>query len=344
MNSVDARPLRTHFPGFDGLRLIAAVAVIFSHAFLIDAESEQGEPFVRLLGPGNILGLYGVFTFFVISGFLLARSLESNSSPIVYAVNRTLRILPGFVFCTVVTAFVVGPVFSSLPPSAYLTSPRVLAFVGWSLQTLNDSPLPGLFAYHSNADLVATVNGALWSLHYEALSYVFLLVLWMVLRGSGAVAAISGIIAGLTWAFPAAAARYVPSISYTLPYFASGILMHWIYRTYGTSGLAAACSVGGLVLSAVAGIPTYGFALFGAYLIVFAGERPNVGSTLAERVGDCSYGLYLYGWPAEQAVKQLTHTTSPWVLFTLATPLAFAFAAVSCHLIERPAMRMRAAA
>jgi len=48
------------FPGFDGLRLFAAIVVLFSHAFLIAEDSEAREPLAALLGSGNILGLYGV--------------------------------------------------------------------------------------------------------------------------------------------------------------------------------------------------------------------------------------------------------------------------------------------
>jgi peptidoglycan/LPS O-acetylase OafA/YrhL len=66
-----------YFSGFDGLRLVAALSVIFSHAFLIATGSEDTEPFVRRLGPNNSVGLYGVFTFFIISGFL---SLSANAS------------------------------------------------------------------------------------------------------------------------------------------------------------------------------------------------------------------------------------------------------------------------
>src|SRR5688572_24255025 len=117
-----------HFQGFDGLRLFAAIAVIFSHAFLIATGSEESEPFTMLLGRGNIAGLYGVFTFFIISGFLLARSLTSNPSAITYAVNRGLRILPAFLFCTVVVALVIGPLFSSMPARQYFSSPEVSSF------------------------------------------------------------------------------------------------------------------------------------------------------------------------------------------------------------------------
>src|SRR5690349_8642449 len=105
-------PTEIPFPGFDGVRLIAATSVVFSHAFLISTGTEREEPFIRLLG--SILGLYGVYTFFIISGFLLARSLAQDASVIRFAINRALRIYPGVVCCILITAFVIGPIGSSL--------------------------------------------------------------------------------------------------------------------------------------------------------------------------------------------------------------------------------------
>src|SRR5262245_15833524 len=92
------------FPGFDGLRLAAATTVIFSHAFLIAEGSEAREPLRYWLGEGNIAGLYGVFTFFIISGFLLTRSLSNEPGWIRFAFNRFLRIVPGFLFCLLTTS------------------------------------------------------------------------------------------------------------------------------------------------------------------------------------------------------------------------------------------------
>ncbi len=76
---------------------------------------------------------------------------------------------------------------------------------------------------------------------------------------------------------------------------------------------------------------------------VFFGERQNPASKLAAKVGDCSYGLYLYAWPAEQILRQFTGTTSPFWLFLGALPLAGTLAFLSCHLIEKPAMKRRGA-
>jgi peptidoglycan/LPS O-acetylase OafA/YrhL len=339
--AMQTRRLQTtrHFAGFDGLRLVAAVSVIFSHAFLIATGSDEREPFVRLLGPENILGLYGVFTFFIISGFLLARSLSANASAITYTVNRVLRILPAFVFYLVVVILLIGPLFSSMRPGEYFSWPAISAFVRTSLDGLTDSQLPGVFNY-GKGRLPTVINGSLWSLRYEALTYVFLLLMWTLLRTSGIVTVVIAITALLTWTFPPVADA-IAGVAYTLPYFAGGVLMSWVHSRFGTNLLGAVASVVLLTMACVFKMQAYAFALFGAYLVVFFGERPNLGSRIADKIGDCSYGLYLYGWPAEQIVKQLTHTTDPMRLFLLALPPAFGLAFVSCHVIERPAMRWK---
>src|SRR5262245_28660325 len=138
---------RRHFEGFDGLRLLSAVFVIFSHAFLIATGSEESEPMVRLLGPGNILGLYGVFTFFIISGFLLARSLASNTGAIGFTVSRVLRILPGYLCAVLVVGLAIGPLFTTLPAHQYFFAPEVRSFVADGFNSLGDAYLPGVFSY-----------------------------------------------------------------------------------------------------------------------------------------------------------------------------------------------------
>jgi peptidoglycan/LPS O-acetylase OafA/YrhL len=335
-----AAPKANHFAGFDGLRLIAAVSVIFSHSFLIATGSEENEPLVRLLGPRNSAGLYGVYTFFVISGFLLARSLRSNPSLATYSVNRVLRIVPAFAACTLVMAFIVGPICSRASLSAYYSSPVTWSFVASTLNGFSDWPLPGVFAY--DAGLATVVNASLWSLPYEALSYIFLVAVWMSCRSPSLATGAIVTIALCTWKFPVAE-KALAGIAFTLPFFAGGVFMQWVHAHYGTHRILAILSAVLLVAAGFFGWQTRAFALLGAYLIVFFGERQNPGSKLAAKIGDCSYGLYLYAWPAEQILRQFTGTTNPFWLFLGALPFAGTLAFLSCHLIERPAMKRRGA-
>jgi hypothetical protein len=58
---------------FDLLRLIAALSVIFSHAFLLSENSQDRDPLMILTGGQTVLGVVGVFVFFTISGFLVTQ-------------------------------------------------------------------------------------------------------------------------------------------------------------------------------------------------------------------------------------------------------------------------------
>jgi hypothetical protein len=56
--------------------------------------------------------------------------------------------------------------------------------------------------------------------------------------------------------------------------------------------------------------------------------------------GDYSFGVYIYGWPAEQLVAVLWPAARPYQMFVVALALALSFAVASWHLVERPAQRL----
>ena len=93
---------------FDALRLVAAIAVIFSHSFLIAEGTDAHEPLIWLSGRQCILGLCGVFVFFAISGFLVTESYERTVSPLDYLAKRALRIFPGLFVAVTISAFLLG--------------------------------------------------------------------------------------------------------------------------------------------------------------------------------------------------------------------------------------------
>jgi len=327
------------FPGFDGLRFAAAISVLFSHAFLIAEGNEDGEPLRYLLGPGNIIGLYGVFTFFVISGFLLTGSLASRPGAVQFSINRLLRIVPGFLFCIAATSLVIGACVTPLALRAYYTQPETYAYIWSSFGCLCDS-WQAPFRFEAHPTLVSVKNGSLWSLSYEVLSYLFLLWLWVLLRRPLLVAGVAGLAALLTVLSPNVN-KMMPGIAYTLPYFSGGVIMYVVYQRFGTTPRLAWASLGFICISALIGFQHYAFAIFGAYIIVFLAERPNIGSRFAQRWGDLSYGAYLFGWPIEQLVQQLTGLRSGWQLFACSLPVVFACAAVSWWAIESPCLKLK---
>ncbi len=117
--------------------------------------------------------------------------------------------------------------------------------------------------------------------------------------------------------------------------------MHAVYRRYGVNTTAAWISAACFLIACVLGFAEIAFPIFGSYLVIFLGTVPNFTGPIIAKHGDISYGMYLFGWPVEQIVRQLTHTPSPILLFLMAVPLTAVFAYASCHLVERPAMRLR---
>jgi peptidoglycan/LPS O-acetylase OafA/YrhL len=327
------------FPGFDGIRLAAAISVLFSHAFLIAEGSEDGEPLRHLLGPGNIIGLYGVFTFFTISGFLLMRSLASGAEAVQFSISRFLRIVPGFLFCIVATSLLIGALVTPLTLYGYYTQPDTYRYVWSSVACLCDS-WETSFQFGTHPVVAGVKNGSLWSLGYEVLSYLFLLWLWILLRRPLLVAGAAGLAALMTLLSPHVSLM-MPGIAYTLPYFSGGVIMYTVYRRFGTLPRLAWLCLGFICASALVGFQQYAFALFGPYILVFLAERPNIGSRFAQRWGDLSYGAYLFGWPMEQLVQHFLGLRNGWQLFALSLPMVFACAAISWWAIERPCLRLK---
>src|SRR5215204_6093019 len=143
------------FRNFDAIRIVAAASVIFSHAFLIAEGHELNEPMVRLLGKGNILGVYGVFVFLIISGFLVAQSFLRSASILEYGQSRFLRIFPGLLVCASITTFVVAPWFSGSFSDEYLLYLRdvlLLQDTHWMI--------PGVRFYGHEGWLGLVLNGS----------------------------------------------------------------------------------------------------------------------------------------------------------------------------------------
>ncbi|MDP4023152.1 hypothetical protein Q8W71_10995 [Methylobacterium sp. NEAU 140] len=59
------------------------------------------------------------------------------------------------------------------------------------------------------------------------------------------------------------------------------------------------------------------------------------------RRGDYSYGIYLYGWPIQQAMVTLVPVRDTAQQILLALPCILLFAMVSWHAIERPILGLR---
>lgn len=327
---------------FDLLRLIAAVAVIFSHAFLIGEGRQDAEPLMRLTGGQAILGIVGVFIFFVISGFLVSMSWETTASAKRYFAKRALRIYPGLIVCLLLSAFVLGPVVSTLPASAYFANAQPWRYVAANLLLdADENSLPGVI--FSGIDAGTVVDGPLWTLPCEILMYLMLAALGML--GPIRLWAITLLLAGgmaCLWFDTASVDGLLPAAGWLLPFFAAGMALYRLRDMPIFHPAIAALAFVGLALTAWLGGFILLFPIFGAYLVIYAALSPALPVIPAARFGDLSYGLYIYGWPVEQTVTWLHGGAAPWwQVFAWSLPASAALAFLSWHLVEKAAIRLK---
>src|SRR5207244_10435776 len=94
-----------------------------------------------------------------------------------YSVKRFARIWPAFAIVVVAAAFVLGPLVTTLTVREYLVDRGTWSYVAHNLVMLRITfPLPGVFRTLPNQ----AVNGSLWTLPYEVLAYIGVLLLGLV--------------------------------------------------------------------------------------------------------------------------------------------------------------------
>ena len=341
----------TRSNNFDALRLLAATAVIFSHAFLLSQGTEAHEPLKWLTGQ-TILGIVGVFVFFVISGYLVTQSSEATGSAWRFAAKRALRIWPGLALCILLCGFVLGPLLTQLSLREYLTTGGTWDFVLQNLMlNVEHNKLPGVRFTGYDA-FGAIVDGPLWSLPCEVVMYAMVLVLGAarLLRLPMLLALLAVGLARLS--FDQAvndfaqdrgfALRFAADTSWLLAFFVAGMLLYKLRQYPIFDGRVALAAAVGLVASAAFGELVLLFPLFGGYLILYLAQAAWLPPLPAARYGDLSYGLYIYGWPVEQTLLYATGGALPWwQLFPAALVMSAALAFLSWHLVEKRALRWK---
>jgi peptidoglycan/LPS O-acetylase OafA/YrhL len=104
--------------GLDLLRLLAALAVVlFHYAYTGPTRGSSSAAFPELAGIAKY-GFLGVDLFFVISGLVIACSVDGRSWH-AFARARFLRLYPGHLVCMTATALVLATLGSGLTPVTF---------------------------------------------------------------------------------------------------------------------------------------------------------------------------------------------------------------------------------
>ncbi len=165
----------------DSLRGLSALAVVFGHCFqvFIAPISPTLFPIFGLVAQGAVM------MFFVLSGFLITKSITRNFdqqggfSISSYSIDRLNRIYPPLLFAMILVAalYILAPYFFPSGSNAYQFTGNFVVRNGFSVNLVDWAGtmlfLNGFFVKNISA------NGPLWSLSFEVWYYVIAgLVAW----------------------------------------------------------------------------------------------------------------------------------------------------------------------
>jgi peptidoglycan/LPS O-acetylase OafA/YrhL len=301
--SGDRLMMPSHNNNVGAIRFLLAIGVVIGH-----------------LGSGTELWSVNfpfVPAFISLSGYLISQSMERSRDYLHFAWKRLLRVMPAFLVSLVVMAFV-----------GYLPG----ALLVWAT-----------FGLMGNAGMT---NGVLWSLSVEEVLYALLAAgfatgIFNHPRRAILVLATTMIVSPLFMPLPE---FYANRALDQLFFFCGGCLLYvcragmiWSPAVAGVLSLPLILSLVHIHTLPFVPAPWSYFAL--PYVVLCLGlyARPVLG--WFEKLGDPSYGMYIYHTPL--IYLGLTNGIKGWFLvwWTLVNVLFFSF--LSWHLIEKQALKLK---
>lgn len=337
-----------HKNNFDFLRLTFALLVVVHHSFPLSGTSEQDALFYATHGLLSF-SYIGVRGFFVISGFLIFPSLMRSKNLVDYFVKRVLRIYPGlFVVLAVSLFFCIFLYDGNIISFFKMKETHTYIPINLSLIKLQNY-IPGVFG--SNV-FPRAINGSLWTIVYEFALYctiaffiffktksitfqrillsVFIILFFVIRIFQAKIETIHiGTLAlymfahnGIYFYVGALLSTYdLKTMKYKLPILLATFLV-WIL---------------------LIGNPNFEliqYFLFPVIVLFFGTYSTKYLNSIGEKIGDLSYGVYIYGFPIQQTLMHF-FALSCLQLTLAAMPIILVFAWLSWHFVEKIALNNR---
>lgn len=335
---------------FNLIRFIAASLVLVSHSFPIAQGPGTYYPLGELLN--THWGAIAVDVFFIASGFFIAASFNYKSSLTSFVMARTLRIFPALILMTILTVLILGPVFTSYTLADYFNHTQTLKYLlsNTTLVSGIEYQLPGVF---SDNPYKETVNGSLWTLIYEIKMYLLLAIFLSVL------------------AYFKKSIKIIPHIDKTLfiililialclhlanhflgfqkgeglklfTMFFMGSLYFILKDKIPINSKIGITLILILLLSVInknAFFVVYTLTL--SYIVFYIAYIPKGKIRNFNKLGDYSYGIYIYAFPIQQMVANLSPGCSALELMTLSYIGTLIMSILSWHIIEERCISMK---
>ena len=247
-------------------------------------------------------GNLGVRIFFSISGYLVTSSWLEDPDVLRFSARRALRMVPALCVSVPLTLAVVG----ALGLTGFPENPRHLT------------------------------NGSLWTLPYEVYCYGLFLVAGVSTRRPSIVLAV-GMLGFFLLSGLQPGNHFLACFGL---FFAAGSLLRACPTIRKPVPTLLFLAIGHALI--LMDQTTLGLAFVVPPLTIAVGLQSWRGLRDASRIGDLSYGIYIYAWPVQQTGVALMGRQTPYLeLLSITVPVTLALAAASWHLVEKKALRFK---
>ncbi len=328
--------------GFNYLRIILAVSIVAWHS--IQTSYGEGAVYTALLSPARPFIAALLPMFFALSGFLVAGSLQRSAGLASFMGLRFLRIFPALLVETLLSAIILGLITTKDSLRSYFSNPDFLRYL---LNMIGDIHyhLPGVF---QDNPLPQIVNVQLWTVAYELECYIVLGILALfgitlhTYRLLGCVVLFQIIV--VIYEIYQGHFHDTPMIvqgPVLVATFLAGValfnLRHAIIYSPWLFAFALCALIGALRFRQ----GDYCIAFPAAYVTIYIGLLDPPARFL-RKVGDLSYGIFLYGFPIQQFITTWGQWTHRWYInLAFALPVIGAIASASWNIIEKPTLSLK---
>jgi peptidoglycan/LPS O-acetylase OafA/YrhL len=348
-----ARPANS----FDAIRLIAAFSVLIAHQLSFTGEYLPGYA-PPSLGPwGPKLADAGLYVFFALSGFLIFGSLESKPRPGLFLTARILRIYPG-AFVNTLICLLFAAATTSVSQTEFWQSPTTRQFLLHNTLIIvppTEFQLPGFVAEAR----YPSVNVPIWTLKYELLAYVCLLASFFATRCCRKVMRVTLVTTAVLMAatffytriFPTDNGPGLSSLGSLYAVHTARFFMVFFFGaayaslqpiSLGVRSLFFLTSALVMVLIPSIHVARIIFIMLIAIAAIEIGRTSLLHSRIYARVGDLSYGTYLYAYPIQVfTITYFLNDHNVFQLMLIDIVIVLACATVSWRFVERPALKLK---
>jgi peptidoglycan/LPS O-acetylase OafA/YrhL len=320
---------------FDFLRFFFAVNILLAH--LCELSQSKSLGFLSCFSNSSI----AVKGFFVISGFLVAKSYVNTPSLKEYFIKRAKRILPAYIIVLLISTICLS-LFSKFSFSTYFSNTSIYQYLGWNALFLNfmHPCLPGLF----ENNLICAVNGALWTLKVEEGFYIVLPLIFYAIHQlkKPLLILVSLYLFSILYWFVMDFYFNQPLLAKQLPgylaYFATGIFIflnfNYVLQHKNKLFFLSVVLLGISIFINIQ-IDLLFPAAFGSIVIIAAYSLSFLNNF--GKYGDFTYGLYIYHFPIIQLFRQynLFEKYNPIIMSVAVILITMFFAVFSWFFIEK---------